>query len=252
MKQKQNIYFCGDTHGYYPHTEKLLFFFEYINKQTTKDDFMIQLGDFGYIWNAIYNKKYLAFLEWIAAQNITFCVVLGNHENYDEIETFPIIEKFGGKVRVLKLSTGEIYFFERGEIYEIAGKKVFAFGGALSIDKEYRTLGYSYWEQELPSQEEYDNAIKNLEQINYNVDLVLSHTCPQFIVKGLVDSMDDKINDPVAVFFDYLVHEKNIQFKGWHFGHFHIDKEIYTKDNLLFQCYYNKIGKVILEDKEKQ
>ncbi len=250
MKQKQDIYFCGDTHGTTNDTLKLTFFF--MNQQdimTTKDDFMIQLGDFGWIWNGLHNEKEKETLEWIASQNITFCVVLGNHENYDLVEELPIIEKFGGKVRVLKLSTGEIYFFERGEIYEIAGKKVFAFGGALSIDKYDRILGKSYWEQELPLQREYDYALNNLRKHDYEVDLVVAHTCPKSIMLHMF-KFSIKINDPVASFFDYLYFDKKLKFKDWHFGHFHKDKTHQTSNGSAFQCYYNKIGKVILDDKQ--
>lgn len=252
MKQKQNtLYFCGDTHGTTNDTLKLTFFFMYQNIVTTKDDFMIQLGDFGWIWHGLNNEKERATLEWIASQNITFCVVLGNHENYNLIEELPIIEKFGGKVRILKLSTGEIYFFQRGEVYEIAGKKVFSFGGAFSIDIEDRVLGKSYWEQELPLQHEYDNALANLEKHDYDVDFVISHTCPRSIMLHMfnLNRIDGKTDDPVANFFDHIYYDKKLKFKDWHFGHFHRDQTHRTSKGSVFKCYYNKIGKVILEDK---
>jgi len=239
--KNSKIYFCGDIHGKND-SLKLEYFFADAGTKTTKNDFIIQLGDFGVIWKDLNDKPQKEMLEYLASQNITFCVVLGNHENYNEIEKLPIIEKFGGKVRILKLETGEIYFFERGEIYEIAGKKIFAFGGALSIDKEYRTLNQSYWNQELPNNEEYKNAIYNLEKHNCKIDMVVSHTCPKSIIH-MLGEFELKIDDPLSGFFDHLLYDKNIQFKKWHFGHFHIDKNVKLHDETEFICYFNIIGK---------
>ena len=35
-----------------------------------------------------------------------------------------------------------------------------------------------YWSEEMPSEEEYDNARENLEKINYHVDYIITHTAP--------------------------------------------------------------------------
>lgn len=240
MNKNPKIYYCGDTHGNIDSLKLEHFFADNI---TTRDDFMIQLGDFGFIWKEIEDEAQKISLEWIASQNITFCIVLGNHENYNEIKKLPIVEKFGGKVRVLELKNGSIYFFERGEIYQIAGQKIFAFGGALSIDKKLRVLNKSYWTAELPTQDEYDYAVANLEKHDFNVDIVISHTCPRSLI-GNLGLFDAKINDPVAGFFDHLLKDKKIKFNEWHFGHFHVDKPFYYEDKL-FECHYEYINKAI-------
>ena len=90
----------------------------------------------------------------------------------------------------------------RGEIYEIDNKKIFAFGGASchdipdgildddnlekidEYDKRhagYRIRGYNWWDLELPTEEEMQNGIKNLEKVNYKVDYIISHCCPTSI-----------------------------------------------------------------------
>lgn len=230
------IYYCGDLHGSL--SDNLLNFFHLNKNSISRKDYFIQLGDFGFVWESLDDEVQKSTLEHLASQNITFCVVLGNHENYDEIEKLPIIKKFGGKVRVLESPIGKIYFFERGEVYKIAGKKIFAFGGALSVDKEFRVLGQSYWEQELPSQKEYDRALKNLEKHNFEVDIVVTHTCPHSIIPYF--GMEDIIDDPVSSFFDTLLLEKKLQFKEWRFGHFHIDR-FFEHDNKKFKCHYDYI-----------
>jgi len=245
LMKKSNIYFCGDTHGSID-LAKLENFFDDHKDKISKNDFMIQLGDFGFIWKSLDDEKQRVSLEYLASQDITFCVVLGNHENYNEIEKLPKIEKFGGKVRVLKLAAGELYFFERGEIYDIADQKIFAFGGALSIDKKYRVLNQSYWKQELPTQMEYDNALNNLEKHNFQVDIVVSHTCPRVLI-GNLGFVDAKINDPVTGFFDHLLIDKKIQFNEWRFGHFHVDRHFRYEDKM-FQCHYEDITETFSED----
>jgi hypothetical protein len=40
----------------------------------------------------------------------------------------------------------------------------------------------SWWAEELPSDEEIQNAEKNLAKIDYKVDYVISHCAPQSIV----------------------------------------------------------------------
>ena len=58
----------------------------------------------------------------------------------------------------------------RGEILKIFRSeeqsepiKIWCFGGAFSIDRQYRKLNESYWEEELPTDADYANSNKNLE-----------------------------------------------------------------------------------------
>lgn len=41
-----------------------------------------------------------------------------------------------------------------------------------------RTEAINWWPGEIPSQEDFENAYKNLDKINWKVDYVLTHTCP--------------------------------------------------------------------------
>lgn len=60
-------------------------------------------------------------------------------------------------------------------------------GGAESHDKAHRTLGRSIWLQELPSDEEYANALTTLEKCNYNVDYVITHCAPTDIQNEIAE-----------------------------------------------------------------
>ena len=51
----------------------------------------------------------------------------------------------------------------------------------------FRIRDYSWWDLELPTQDEMKNGINNLEKVNYNVDYIITHCCPtsvQAILSG--------------------------------------------------------------------
>lgn len=66
----------------------------------------------------------------------------------------------------------------RGQIFNIQGKTFFTMGGAESRDKKLRVEGKNIWQQELPNDEEYAEALANLEKCGYKVDYVITHCAP--------------------------------------------------------------------------
>ena len=143
-----------------------------------------------------------------------------------------------------------IFRLRRGEIYNINDKKIFTFGGAKShkdqekynYDKKKKLkLQPSWWPQEIPSEEEFEYGLLNLEKHNYEVDYILSHTCPHSIIQKLNNETADidleRINDPVSIYFEEILQKTN--FKEWHFGHHH--KDICIEHlNKKFFCHYKE------------
>lgn len=228
------IFVCGDTHGRNIDTSKLNSRKFPEQKELTKDDVVIQLGDFGWVWYPIgENKEQEYWLDWLAEKKYTLAVVLGNHENYDIIENLPFETKWQNEVRVLKRKRGSIYFLKRGAVYTISDKKILAIGGAESTDKSIRTAHESWWEQEKLSKKEMDNCLSDIERHSNRFDYVLAHTCPSSYTTRFGSNIM-KARCSVA---NFLEHIKNIvEFKEWHFGHFHRDKEILDG---LYRCHYN-------------
>ena len=209
-------------------------------KDLTKEDHLIFLGDFGLPWQCrmidgelVMDKSDEYWLNWVVEKNYTSLVVLGNHEGvYSILSELPTIfyEPINGYVKELKLERGSIYFLMRDALYEIEGKKVLVIGGALSIDKKFRTSA-SWWEEEELTKEEQDNVLNILDETR-EVDYVLTHTAPLNIVPELVYSYE-KLHDPTSRFLDFV--ENRLEYNEWHFGHFHVDKVI--NDNMF--CHYN-------------
>lgn len=121
----------------------------------------------------------------------------------------------------------------RGQVYIINGKKFFTMGGAESVDKEWRIDGISWWKEEMPNQAEYDEALTNLENNNYEVDYIITHDCSsKFKMIALKDYLTYKSNNNLNAFFDNI--EDIVKYKHWYFGHYHDDLNLDEKHTLLY------------------
>jgi len=88
----------------------------------------------------------------------------------------------------------------------------------------------SWWKEELPSDDEIQNAEKNLAKLNFNVDYVISHCAPQSIVSHMFMGRSEP--DKLTSFFEDLSHRLN--FRYWFFGHYHEDQKVLDKYILLY------------------
>ena len=196
----------------------------------TKDDFLIICGDFGGVWNN--DNEEIYWRKWLEHKKFTTLFIDGNHENFNLLKKFEIVDFAGGKAQEI---SNDIYHLMRGQIYEIEGKQIFTFGGASSHDKEYRTKDKNWWEEELPSAQELETAISNLAANGWNVDYIITHCAPSSVQKGISSNYDQDI---LTEFFEDI--KNKTTFTKWFFGHYHIDAEIDDK----FRCLFNNIEKL--------
>jgi len=203
-----------------------------IQKEMTKEDFLIIAGDFGLVWNN--DEEDLWWRNWLDKKPYTTLFVDGNHENFDLLDDYEVTEFNGGKVHRIGES---IYHLMRGEMFELQGKRFFTMGGAESHDKEFRTLGTSIWTQEMPSDEEYIHAIETLDRIGWQTDFVITHCAPTTIQSEIAAMLGFPDVYPSNRLTDFLqqVREK-LEFRGWFHGHYHTDltSTIDPRVNLLF------------------
>ena len=240
------IYITGDTHSNFLRFTEEKF---PIQTEMTKDDYIIICGDFGGVWTfEEESRREKEALDWLNNKNFTTLFVDGNHENYTRLYNYPIEEWKGGKVHKIRDS---VLHLMRGEIFDVDNKKIFAFGGAkshdiqdgiLNLDEEekiyeYRKRGayfrirdFSWWDLELPTSQEMENGIENLEKINYKVDYIISHCCPTSI-QALINSTYKG-----DILTDYLQHiSEKCTFKRWYFGHYHDYKQVTSQFTLLYE-----------------
>lgn len=240
------IYITGDTHSDFSRFTEENF---PIQSEMTKDDYIIICGDFGGVWTSEEeSSREKDALDWLDNKSFTTLFVDGNHENYTRLYKYPMEEWNGGKVHKIRDS---VLHLMRGEIFDIDNKKIFAFGGArshdiqdgiLNLDEEekiyeYRKRGayfrirdFSWWDLELPTNQEMENGIKNLEKVNYKVDYIISHCCPTSI-QALINPIYKR-----DILTDYLqqISEK-CTFKKWYFGHYHDYKQVNSQFTLLYK-----------------
>ena len=225
------ILIIGDTHGARDNFDNVALSYPNL----TKDDYVIVTGDFGFVWgvNEYHIKDDDKWLDFLEEKPWTTLFVDGNHENHMRLREYPIKEWNGGKVHEIRKS---VLHLMRGEVFKIEGKTFFCFGGARSTDQLYRIPYRSWWPQEIPSQEEYDNAISNLELINYHPNYIITHAMPDIYVRELQGSHYEK--DKVAFMLnDFLL---QCIYDKWYCGHYHLDVKM--RDN--FQICYKQIYEV--------
>ena len=219
----------GDTHGTIDIGKVVRFFGEH-EDEYTPDDYLIICGDVGACGFSASDEANTR--EVLRNLPVTVLFVDGNHENFEQLNSYPVDVWNGGKVHFVD---DNIIHLMRGQVFDIEGTRFFTFGGAYSIDKMYRTEGVSWFPEEIPTRAEYEEGWNNLEKAGFQVDYIFTHTGPREVVAsmGYGELSDDEVElrqylQRVAEFTD---------FTAWYFGHFHEDLEIEEH----FFCLYNEM-----------
>ena len=226
------IWITGDTHGGFQR-----FGTKYFPEQRSmdRDDYAVVTGDFGGVWAGTPEEAY--WLDWLEEKPFTTLFVDGNHENFTMLNELPVHEWHGGKVHHIR---PHVLHLMRGQVFEINGITFFTMGGAASHDiqdgildpeapgfeREYwfkrrtrqmfRVKGVSWWPEEMPSDVEYEEAVRNLEAANWKVDCILTHCAPTSILKKMDgDYTPDRLTD----FLETV--KQRCQFDYWFLGHYH-------------------------------
>lgn len=80
----------------------------------------------------------------------------------------------------------------------------------------FRVKDVSWWPQELPSGEEYEEALRNLERVNWRVNCVLIRCAPTSIQQKLDrNCTPDRLTDFLQMI------KRRCQFNYWFLGHYH-------------------------------
>lgn len=225
-----SVYITGDLHG----EEAFIKTIPERCPELGKGDILIVAGDFGLPWWApsvekSWNDQKL--LTILSEYEFTVCFVDGNHENYDLLKEYPYEEKWGGRVQKI---VENVYHLCRGELFTMEGNRIFTFGGATSVDKEYRTEHISWWREENASQAEKDYGLDMLKSVDWNVDYVITHTAPEQFLSVYRQAAFNKLSFcPTGAYLTEL--HRQLTYKKWYFGHFHDDVDSsYHKCRLVF------------------
>ena len=222
-------------------------------KEMTKDDYVIICGDFGGVWmRDEESEKEKWWMDWMEDKPFATLFVDGNHENFDRLYSYPVEKWKGGKIHRIRPS---VIHLMRGQVFTIEEKKIFTFGGAKSHDisggileldvpdfhnkrkelekswKPYRINHLSWWEQELPSEEEMEEGRRNLLSHGNTVDFIVTHCCATSteVLFGGGVYVHDYLND-------YLEEiRQSVKFKKWFFGHYHDNRNVNAEEILIYE-----------------
>ena len=219
----------GDTHGTLD-LGKIVDFFNNHEGEYGEEDYLIICGDVGACGfsGSVEEEARKTFRDL----PVTTLFVDGNHENFEQLNSYAVDTWNGGKVHFIE---SRLIHLMRGQVFEISGKKIFTFGGAHSIDKYLRTEGIDWFPEEIPTYEEYEEGWMNLEKVDFQVDYIFTHSGPREVVAamGYGEMSDDEVE-----LRQYLQRvADNTDFEAWYFGHFHEDTEVED----MFYCLYDDV-----------
>lgn len=227
------LFVTGDTHG-----GESQGFFKMKSSRTKhigKGDVLIIAGDFGVLWKDEPDNEEKNLIKWFLDKKYTICFLDGNHENFYRINNLKTVNMFDGEVG--EYIKGKVYHLRRGQIYNINGKQIFTFGGGYSIDKNRRVPNVSWWEEEIPTEEEWAKGFKVLEEQGNSIDYIITHECPSSISEQIYDFVipnSQVVSNKLDLIYD------RVKFKKWYCGHHHRDDVV---DNI--QLLYRDILEIL-------
>lgn len=228
------IIITGDVHG-----ELGRFSDKLIPSETalTEKDFVIICGDFGFVFfnnepeGSIPDLQKKAELDSLEEKPYTILFVDGNHENFNALSKYPEELWNGGRVHRIRKN---VLHLMRGQVFTIEGKTFFTLGGAFSTDRLIRELNHSFWNEEIPSSREIEEARESLARYGYSVDYVLTHQCPPAVITEIFHE------SPKREELEFLGHLNDfaelISFDRWFFGHWHRDMSLGRYRALYTDC----------------
>lgn len=136
---------------------------------------ILHVGDFG-LWPGPGGAKYIRKVDQrLAAHGQTLIVTPGNHEWYDKLDQ--ITPSSDG----IKRLTPRILFMPRGYRWLWAGYTFMSFGGAPSVDFDYRVKGSTWWPQEAITLGDVYRLRDDVERRG-TVDVMITHDAPKDVV----------------------------------------------------------------------
>jgi len=177
------ITLIGDVHGKYEKYHRIL-------SRREENPYTLQIGDFGFKYDTLKNVDSTKHL-----------IIPGNHDNYDVCYNY---SHFLGDYGYTSLNRVEFFYYR----------------GAYSIDKQYRTIGIDWWENEQVGIDQFIKARELYREIK--PDIMISHDCPDFLASIYIGPNGRMFENLTtwALGELYKIHQPKL----WIHGHWHFSK----------------------------
>lgn len=256
-KKYMRIFITGDMHGMLDWNK----FSEKnwpVQNELTKEDIVLIAGDFSLPYNAHEDTADHLALNCLEQKNFTIVFIDGNHENFSALKQYPIVLFHGAQCHQLR---PHIYHMMRGEVLDIADKKILGLGGAVTytgkkrkkVEKEkiitkHDRHDYHHFVNEIPDDIELAKAYYVLATKKPNI--IVTHDGPSDVVKKIYDITKKPVGkygfnpSKMQIMLQNMLNsivQENIPVKKWYFGHHHVDLNLSTKSGTEFRVVYNDI-----------
>ena len=221
------IFVTADTHG------ELERFEDKQLKKLKKDDTLVVLGDFGFVWQDS-DKEHKALAK-LGKKPYRIVFIDGLGDSFEVLANYPECDFCGAKAR--EIVKDRVYYINRGEIAEIEGRKLLFFGDNDIYDPD---IVESFDD---PTQKDFENCATSLENHGDSVDYILTHI-PSGRINRFIH-LDSHATSETMDFFDIIA--KNVEYKKWYFGCLHLDKYVSPK----VQGVYTDVLPLWEEEKKK-
>lgn len=175
-----SITLIGDVHGKYKHYHEII-------REKDRHPYTLQIGDFGFRYDTLKNVD--------STQHL---ILPGNHDNYNDCYNY---SHFLGDYGYTSLNRVKFFYYR----------------GAYSIDRQSRTVGIDWWEDEQVTIDQFMKA-RELYRI-VKPDIVITHDCPDEVGFRLLKPFQRKYENLTGWALQELfnIHQPKI----WRFGHWH-------------------------------
>jgi len=199
------VLFVGDSHG---NAEFIKRVFGYAEEKEVET--IIQVGDFGWWPRFPQGERFIHAVSSLASRmDIPFYFIDGNHEDHHQLpheSTFEVTEMEPG-----------LFWIPRGTTFEMGGSRLLGFGGAVSVDRKWRTEHIDWFREEVASYVQYHRAMDATD-----IDIVVAHDVPTGVSLNLTYPVTADIEAHCISHRDGLAELRDtLEPERWMAGHYH-------------------------------
>lgn len=184
MQEPTKLLIAGDWHGNTGWARSVI---DYAAQRGC--DTIVQCGDFGFWRDTPETARFLSSLQAdLEHHGITLYWVDGNHEDHGRLQRMTL----GLEFPTLTAGYERIWYLPRGYRWQWWGKTWMAVGGAVSVDKQHRSEGRSWWPAETLTEEQVEYCCRP-----GDVDVIVAHDCPRGVnIPKVGPSFDERHDNP--------------------------------------------------------